>query len=102
MGLMINLNDAMEVLLRMDCIDDGYIDKDGNAEIVRSELEQKCYSILKQRSRTWFDEIKADIEYLTDAAEIGKHIVCGDLLQWLTVCRDNIIAELTLAAKEET
>lgn len=43
MGLMLYLDDAMKVLLWNGFIDDGYIDEDGNAELVRSELEQKCY-----------------------------------------------------------
>ena len=42
-ALMLYLDDAMKVLLQHDFIDDGYIDDDGGSEIVRSELEQKCY-----------------------------------------------------------
>ena len=44
---MINLDDAMKVLLQNDFIDKGYIDDDGNAEVVRNELEQKCYFVEK-------------------------------------------------------
>lgn len=40
---MLYLDDAMKVLLYHGFIDDGYIDEDGNAEVVRNELEQKCY-----------------------------------------------------------
>jgi hypothetical protein len=43
MALMLYLDDAMKVLLQNDFIDDGYIDDDGGSEIVRNELEQKCY-----------------------------------------------------------
>ena len=43
MALMLYLDDAMKVLLRNDFIDIGYIDDDGGSEIVRNELEQKCY-----------------------------------------------------------
>ena len=43
MALMLYLDDAMKVLLQNDYIDDGYIDDDGGSEIVRNELEQKCY-----------------------------------------------------------
>ena len=100
MSLMINLDDVMDVLYRMNCIDESFIDDDGNADIVRSELEQKCYSIMKPESKTWFDEIKTDIEYVTSTEEIGKHIVEGGLKEWLEFCRDNIIGELVMAEKE--
>ena len=99
---MITLDDAMEVLVRMGCLDEGYTNEDGTSKLVRSELEQKCYSIMKPKSKTWFDEVKTDIEYVMSTEAIGKHIVEGDLKRWLEVCRDNIIAELTLAVNEKT
>ena len=43
MALMLYLDDAMKVLLQNDFIDIGYIDEDGGSELVRNELEQKCY-----------------------------------------------------------
>jgi hypothetical protein len=43
MALMLYLDDAMKVLLQNDFIKDGYIDDDGGSEVVRNELEQKCY-----------------------------------------------------------
>lgn len=43
MALMLYLDDAMKVLLQNDYIDIGYIDDDGGSQIVRNELEQKCY-----------------------------------------------------------
>lgn len=43
MALMLYLDDAMKVLLQNDFIDIGYIDDDGGSELVKSELEQKCY-----------------------------------------------------------
>ena len=45
MALMLNLDDAMDVLLKEQFIKEGYIDDDGRAECVRNELEQKCYSL---------------------------------------------------------
>ena len=102
MSLMINLDDAMEVLIRCGYINEGYIDDDGNAELVRSELEQKCYSIMKPKSATWFEEIRTDIEHVISTEAIGKHIVEGDLKNWLEYCRDSIISELVLAIKEQT
>lgn len=99
MALMITLDDAMKVLIYGSYLDDGYKDDDG-FECVRNELEQKCYSILKPKNSTWFDEIRRDIEYITRPEEIGKHIVEGDLKNWLEICRDNIIGELTEMAKK--
>lgn len=43
MALMLNLDDAMDVLLKEQFIKEGYLDDDGRAECVRNELEQKCY-----------------------------------------------------------
>jgi len=98
MALMLTLDDAMNVLIRGGYLDEGYISVDGEAECVRSELEQKCYSIAKSESNSWFDEVRRDIEYVTSVDEIGRHLVAGDLGGWLETCRDNIIGELTLAA----
>ena len=100
MSLMITLDDAMFVLTRGGYLDEGYIDENGGAEVVRSELEQKCYSMMKRGSEKWFDIIKEHVEGITDPGEISKHIGSGDLNKWLEMCRDNIIAELTLAARE--
>ena len=99
MALMITLDDAMNVLLRGGYIDEGYIDEDGGAEYVRSELEQKCYLLMRRKSDSWFSIARKDVETITSLEEIGKHIAENDLGEWLEVCRDNIIAELTLAAK---
>lgn len=75
------------------------IESKGDYEWIHGELEQKCYMIAKANSsNSWFDEIRKDIEYVTSPEEIGKHIVEGDLKKWLEKCRDNIIAEVTLAA----
>lgn len=49
MALVLYLDDAMKVLLGHEFIDKGYIDDDGNAELVRSELEQKCYPVLPSK-----------------------------------------------------
>ena len=100
MSLMITLDDAMFVLTRGGYLDEGYIDENGGAEVVRSELEQKCYSMMKHGSEKWFDIIKEHVEGITDPGEIARHISEGDFQRWLEMCRDNIIAELTLAARE--
>ena len=60
MALMIYLDDAMKVLLQNDFIDIGYIDNDGGSEIVRNELEQKCYlrepvDIVRCKDCKWFE-----------------------------------------------
>ncbi len=100
MSLMITLDDAMFVLTRGGYLDEGYIDENGGAEVVRAELEQKCYSMMKRGSEKWFDIIKEHVEGITDPGEIARHISEGDFQRWLEMCRDNIIAELTLAARE--
>ena len=100
MSLMITLDDAMLVLTRGGYLDEGYIDENGGAEVVRSELEQKCYSMMNRRSEEWFGILREHIEGVTSPEEISKHIGSGDLHKWLEMCRDNIIAELTLAARE--
>lgn len=95
MALMLTLDDAVKCLkdVRFRKIED-----DDDYEWIRSVLEQKCYMISKAKSNTWFDETRQDIEYVTSPENIGMHIVEGDLKKWLEMCRDNIIAELTLAA----
>lgn len=100
MSLMITLDDAMFVLTKGGFLDEGYLDENGGAEYIRSELEQKCYSMMKKGSKKWFDIIREQIEGVTSPEEISRHIASGDFQKWLELCRDNIIAELTLAAKE--
>ena len=95
MALMLTLDDAVNC---MKLISPFSIEDDDDYEFVRGVLEQKCYMIAKKEENTWFDEVRQDIEYVTSPEEIGKHIVEGDLKKWLEMCRDNIIAELTIAA----
>lgn len=101
MSLMITLDDAMFVLTRGGYLDEGYIDEDGGSELVRGELEQKCYSMRKRETDSWFQIIQKDIETITTPEEIGKHIIDGDLRHWLEMYRDNIIAALTLEARKK-
>ena len=95
MALMINIEDAIHVLKV-----EGVIEDDDQEEWFRNVLEQKCYMIMKPKSATWFEEIRTDIEHITSAESIGKHIVEGDLKDWLKYCRDSILGELALATKE--
>jgi len=60
MALVLYLDDAMNVLLRHNFIDKGYIDNDGNAELVRSELEQKCYSVLPSKDDKEIDKLRIE------------------------------------------
>ena len=57
---MLYLDDAMNVLLRHNFIDKGYIDNDGNAEVVRNELEQKCYSVLPSKDDKEIDKLRIE------------------------------------------
>ena len=96
MALMITLDDVMDVLKVTSYTK---IEDDKDREWLRDILEQKCYMIMKAKKDDWFDIVRKDIEDVTSAEQIGKHIVEGDLKKWLETYRDNIIAELTLGAK---
>ena len=60
MALVLYLDDAMNVLLGHGFIDKGYMDDDGNAELVRSELEQKCYSVLPSKDDKEMDKMRIE------------------------------------------
>jgi hypothetical protein len=64
MDLLIYLDDAMKVLLQHGFLCQGYIDdSDGSAEVVRSELEQKCYfaeQLLKEKENEHMDKLRAE------------------------------------------
>jgi len=100
MALMITLDDAMEVLIRGGYLGESWNDDD-SYEYVRSDLEQKCYSMRKRDTDSWFEIVRKDIETITSLEEIGKHIAESDLRKWLEMYRDNIIAGLTLAVRQE-
>ena len=102
MALMISLDDAMEVLIRGGYIDEGYIDDDGNAELVRSELEQKCYMIQKHKDAKWTDHIAGEIDEVMNVHSIAKHIENGTLNNWLESHKDVAMSELELLAKQMT
>lgn len=102
MALMISLDDAMEVLIRGGYIDEGYIDDDGNAELVRSELEQKCYMIQKHKDAKWTDHIAGEIDEVMNVHSIAKHIENGTLHNWLESHKDVAMSELELLAKQMT
>ena len=101
MALMITLDDAMDVLIRGDYLDAEWQEDDGGYEYIRSVLEQKCYSMRKRDTDSWFEIVRKDIETITSLEEIGKHIAESDLRKWLEMYRDNIIAGLTLAVSQE-
>ena len=60
MALVLYLDDAMDVLLGHEFIDKGYIDDDGKARLVRSELEQKCYSVLPSKDDKEMDKMRIE------------------------------------------
>ena len=102
MALMISLDDAMEVLIRGGYIDEGYIDDDGNAELVRSELEQKCYIVMKRKSVKWTDLVIDEINEVMNAESIASHIAEGTLHKWLECHKDIAMAQLELLVKQIT
>ena len=60
MALVLYLDDAMKVLLQHDFIAEGYIDEDGGAEVVRNELEQKCYPCLPGKDNEVVDKLRIE------------------------------------------
>ena len=98
MALMLTLDDVMNVLKATSYTK---IEDDEDREWLRNTLEQKCYMMAKAKKDDWFDIVRKDVEDVTSAEQIGKHIVEGDLKQWLERYRDNIIAELTLGKKDK-
>lgn len=98
MALMITLDDVMDVLKATSYIK---IKDDEDREWLRNVLEQKCYMVMKAKKDEWFDIVRKGIEEVTSPEQIGRHIVEGDLKQWLERYRDNIIAELTLGEKNK-
>lgn len=101
MSLMITLDDVMEVLVRGGFLDKKWQKDDGCNEYIRSVLEQKCYSMRKRDTDSWFEIVRKNIETVTSLEEIGKHIAESDLRKWLEMYRDNIIAGLTLAVRRK-
>ena len=101
MSLMITLDDAMDVLVRGCYLAEEWQKDDGGYEYIRSVLEQKCYSMRKRDTDRWFEIVCKDIETVTSLEEISKHIAESDLRKWLELYRDNIIAGLTLAVRQE-
>ena len=61
MALMITLDDAMDVLIRGGYLGESWNDDD-SYEYVRSDLEQKCYSMRKRDTDSWFEIVRKDIE----------------------------------------
>ena len=101
MSLMINLDDAMEVLIRGGYLGESWNDDD-SYEYVRSDLEQKCYMIQKHKDAKWTDHIVGEIDEVMNVHSIAKHIENGTLHNWLESHKDVIMSELELLAKQIT
>ena len=85
MALVLYLDDAMNVLLGHEFIDKGYIDDDGNAELVRSELEQKCYSVLPSKDDKEMDKMRIENSELIQRilkleGQLAKELAYNDAL----------------------
>ena len=89
MSLMLTLDDAMKVLLKGGYLDEGYIDNDGTASLVRQELEQKCYFCKEEE---WKKDYKAVVVCLVpddgilfakraDSPAEASQIVFDDMLR---------------------
>lgn len=84
--LFLDLDDAMKVLKWHGFLDEGYEDPDG-LELVRSELEQKCYIKTKDDTISKVAQLACDI----NPKEIAAQIEHDNLGQWC----ENIQAEFT-------
>lgn len=96
MSLMINLDDAIKVL-RIE----GVIKDEGEAELLKNALEQKCYIITKRKSVSWVDLMISEIDEVMNAQAIAEHIADGTLNKWLSGHKDVAMAELEILASEE-
>ena len=96
MGLMICIDDAINVLRY-----EGAIESKEEAEWVRSILEQKCYLILKRKSESWINVITRELDNEMTPEEIAKHLVAGDLKEWLNDCKNVFMAQFELIAKQQ-
>ena len=96
MGLMICIDDAINVLRY-----EGEIESKEEAEWVRSILEQKCYLILKRKSESWINVITRELDQEMTPEEIAKHLVAGDLKEWLNACKNVFMAQFELIAKQQ-
>ena len=96
MGLMICIDDAVNVLRY-----EGAIENNDEAEWVRNMLEQKCYLIMRRKSQSWIDVITRELNEEITPEEVAKHIVSGDLKEWLNDCKNVFMAQFELIAKEQ-
>ena len=96
MGLMICIDDAVNVLRY-----EGAIESKEEAEWVRNMLEQKCYLIMKRKSESWIDVIIREFDKEMTPEEIAKHLVAGDLKEWLNDCKNVFMAQFELIAEQQ-
>ena len=84
---MLNLDDAMDVLTKNGYLDPRYENEDGMHELIRNELEQKCYcGQLDNDQVKMFRNIIAELT----VRRICDHLVDGDAEEWLAMIRDNL------------
>lgn len=94
---MIDLNDAMRVLINEGFLDPRYSNDEGYPEYVRSELEQKSW--LMGDTRT---EVKAYRETVAclNMDNILAHIANGDLSTWLRSIRAQLDISMEALLRE--
>lgn len=91
--MFLDLDDAMDVLIRHGFLDKEYVNTDG-LDLVRGELEQKCYIKSEDDTVKNISSIACDI----NPKEIASQIERDNLGQWCEILR----AELTACvAKDE-
>ena len=95
MSLMINVDDAVNVLLY-----EGIVEED-DKEWMRNELEQKSYIIMKRKSVRWLDLVIGEIDEVMNVEAIASHIADGTLKNWIETHKEVVMAKLEMMATEQ-
>lgn len=85
--MFLDLDDAMNVLIRHGFLDKGYVNTDG-LDLVRGELEQKCYIKSEDDNINRICSIACDI----NPVEIASQIERDNLGQWCKIIRADLTA----------
>lgn len=106
MALMINLDDAMDILIRLmkdhadgekDCV---VVYDETDLEWIRNELEQKCYHYLTQNRDKDIFELSQQIEALT-IDNLAFYLKNGKLDKWIQQMHDTMQGYLLRISQTE-
>lgn len=98
MSLMMNLDDAMKVLKNHGFLKDEWVSDPGGLEVIRNELEQKCYIMLDK-------DLNGD-KLLRDIQEINVRNICdsiedGETHQWCQEMQDLLMGDIDILLRRE-